>query len=183
MRDIRTARRAGPPLEIGYASVMTPLGPIWMAGSTEGIVKISLSGRSERSFLSSLAALLGHLDARARPDGAGLKILGRQLLQYFQGERREFTLPVDLLTLTPFQHRVLEETSRVPFGRVVPYGEIARSMRVPGAARAVGNALGRNPVPILIPCHRVVASDGTIGGFTGGTRLKRKLLAVEGLHL
>ena len=90
---------------------------------------------------------------------------------------------MDLHVLTPFQRDVLRATAWVPFGRVASYGAIAAAIGRPGASRAVGNALGSNPVPILIPCHRIIASDGTVGGFTGGTGLKRKLLGLEGISL
>jgi methylated-DNA-[protein]-cysteine S-methyltransferase len=91
-----------------------------------------------------------------------------------------FRTPLDLRSLTPFQQSVLQETRKIPYGSVITYGDIAGKIGNPGAFRAVGTALGCNPIPILIPCHRVVASGGKIGGFTGGLALKEKLLLIEG---
>lgn len=101
------------------------------------------------------------------------------LARYARGKCSVFRLRLDLSTLPPFTRAVLAETRRIPFGKTVSYGELARRIGRPRAARAVGQSLGRNPVPILIPCHRVIAGDGTLGGFTGGLRIKRKLLSLE----
>src|SRR5690606_37550960 len=99
------------------------------------------------------------------------------------GERREFDLPVDLPGLSPFSRQVLQATAAIPFGRLVTYREIAKEIGQPGATRAVGNGLGRNPVPIVIPCHRVVRSGGAIGGYGGGLAIKWRLLEIEGSSL
>ena len=95
-------------------------------------------------------------------------------------ERARFDLRLDLSELTPFHRRVLLAAAEVPAGKVVSYGEIARRIGRPAGSRAVGQALGRNPVPIVIPCHRVVAAGGQLGGYTGGLDIKRKLLRLEG---
>ena len=160
-----------------------PIGRVWMARTSKGIVRVCLRSRTRNAFLSSVQDLLRGAEFAPRRDDAVLEEAERQLRQYFLGTRQEFSLPVDLFALTPFQRRVLEATAQVPFGKVVPYGAIAGAIGRPAACRAVGNALGSNPVPILIPCHRVVASGGRIGGFTGGLGLKRKLLEVEGVVL
>ncbi|MFW6192474.1 MAG: methylated-DNA--[protein]-cysteine S-methyltransferase, partial [Gemmatimonadota bacterium] len=102
-----------------------------------------------------------------------------ELREYFRGDRRSFGVTPDLTGLTPFQQEVLEAISRVPFGERVTYGELARRIDRPKASRAVGNALGRNPVPIIVPCHRVVRSDGDLGGYTAGTGYKEQLLELE----
>ena len=107
-------------------------------------------------------------------------------MEYLEGKRRAFTLPVDLSLITrPFQRSVLMETSSIPYGQVKTYRDIARAIGKPGAARAVGNALGRNPIAIVIPCHRVISSGGGLGGFMrnaiGGEELKRRLLELEGV--
>jgi methylated-DNA-[protein]-cysteine S-methyltransferase len=104
-----------------------------------------------------------------------------QLVAYFSGSLREFTIPVDLSQTSDFTRRVLEATASIPYGETVSYGEIARMIRMPGATQAVGNALGANPVPIVIPCHRVIRSDGSMGWFTGGPHIKRALLRLEGI--
>jgi methylated-DNA-[protein]-cysteine S-methyltransferase len=104
-----------------------------------------------------------------------------QLSGYFSGKIREFTVPVDLSGVTDFTRKVLEATADIPYGETVSYGEIAATIGMPGATQAVGNALGANPVPIVIPCHRVIRSDGSMGWFTGGPHIKRALLRLEGV--
>jgi methylated-DNA-[protein]-cysteine S-methyltransferase len=108
-----------------------------------------------------------------------------QIGQYLDGSRQSFELEVDLSTVTPFQRRVLEAATRVPAGVVATYGEIARRIGKPRAARAVGQALARNPVPIVVPCHRVVAADGSLTGYSGrgGIETKAQLLRLEGAAL
>jgi len=108
-----------------------------------------------------------------------------QLDEFFSGHRRIFDLPLDLSLLTPFQRKVLAVTSRIPWGEVWSYQQVAGKMGRPKSSRPVGQALGRNPIPIVIPCHRVTASDGTLGGYCGksGLDLKRWLLRHEGVQL
>ena len=108
-----------------------------------------------------------------------LKEAAGQLDEYFTGERRDFDVPMEL-DGTEFQREVWSELTRIPYGETISYGELARRVGRPSAPRAVGQANGRNPVPIIVPCHRVVASNG-IGGYGGGLKLKRDLLAIEGV--
>lgn len=108
--------------------------------------------------------------------------LAGELEAYFAGELRQFSVPVDLSGVSDFTRRVLEATATIPYGETVSYGEIARMIGMPGATQAVGNALGANPVPIVIPCHRVIRSDGSMGWFTGGPEIKRALLRLEGVE-
>lgn len=115
----------------------------------------------------------------AREAPSALKDETRQLSEYFRGARRSFSLPADLSSVTRFQRRALEAAAAIPFGQVASYADLARAIGRPGASRAVGQAMGRNPTPIIIPCHRVIASGGKLGGFTGGSPLKRKLLQIE----
>jgi len=109
-----------------------------------------------------------------------LKETATQLEEYFAGERSEFELPMEL-DGTDFQRQVWTELSRIPYGETISYGELARRVGRPNGSRAVGQANGRNPIPIIIPCHRVLASNG-IGGYGGGLKVKRALLAVEGVN-
>jgi methylated-DNA-[protein]-cysteine S-methyltransferase len=102
-----------------------------------------------------------------------------QLEQYFAGERRQFELAIEPRG-TPFQRRVWQALSEIAWGEVCNYGDVARRIGQPGAARAVGQANGANPIPIVIPCHRVIASGGGIGGYSGGLGIKERLLALEG---
>jgi methylated-DNA-[protein]-cysteine S-methyltransferase len=118
----------------------------------------------------------GRRDAKRCRDAAA------QLGEYFAGKRREFDL--DLAPVgTDFQLRVWQALSEIPYGAVRNYGDIARAIGQRGAARAVGQAVGGNPLPIVIPCHRVIASDGTIGGYSGGLSIKHRLLAIENIEL
>lgn len=175
--------RNGSPANVCYASFPTRLGPIRAAWTSRGICHLTFRSRSAARFAAGLRrsfpdARIARVAASAAPWS-----LARQLAGYASGRARSFSAPIDLSALTPFQRRVLEATSKVPYGQVVSYGTIAAAIGNPGSSRAVGNALGGNPVPILIPCHRIIASGGDIGGFTGGLRAKRRLLAVEGILL
>ena len=124
----------------------------------------------------------GRRDFRPAPESGSLEASAlAQLREYLEGRRRHFDLPLDLGGTTPFRMRVLEELKRIPFGATVTYGEIAARIGCP-SPRAVGQAVARNPIPIIIPCHRVVARDGRLGGFTGGLDRKVALLGVEGIQ-
>jgi methylated-DNA-[protein]-cysteine S-methyltransferase len=118
-------------------------------------------------------------DAVETPDmlGGDAELLKR----YVRGEEVEFTLPVDLSALKPFTARVLTEIRRIPYGRTASYGAVARDLGYAGAARAVGQALKRNPIPLVIPCHRVIREDGSLGGFSMGLDMKIRLLLLEGI--
>lgn len=163
-----------------YCALLGDLvGPILVAVSAQGVVAIEFSD-SEETFLARLrsrtGAVLVHSPER-------VETAARQLREYLSGERDVFDLPLDLSTLTVFHRKVLLAVSKVPRGEVTTYGALARRMGRPKAARAVGQALGRNPIPILIPCHRVLASDGSLGGYSGkeGVRTKADLLRLEGM--
>jgi O-6-methylguanine DNA methyltransferase len=123
---------------------------------------------------------------RRRPEGRRdakrCRDASKQLGEYFAGKRREFDLELKPYG-TEFQLRVWNALRAIPYGAVRNYGDIARAIGKPGAARAVGGAIGSNPLPIVIPCHRVIASDGTIGGYSGGLAIKHRLLALEGAEL
>lgn len=106
-----------------------------------------------------------------------------QLSEYFSGGRQEFDVPLDLSGATDFQRRIYKRLVEIPFGRVVSYGDLADELGDPGAARAVGQAVGANPLPVVVPCHRVVRSDGRLGGFSGGLTRKVELLRLEGMDV
>jgi methylated-DNA-[protein]-cysteine S-methyltransferase len=122
----------------------------------------------------------------SRGDGPGAaaraRVVRAQLDEYFAGTRRTFDLPIAPRG-TAFQLRVWNALRAIPYGSVCNYGDIARAIGQPGASRAVGQANGRNPLPIVVPCHRVIASDGSIGGYSGGLAIKHRLLALEGVEL
>ena len=176
-------RRIGPHDTITYAAFPTRLGSIWVAWTRRGICRLSFRSRSARSFAADLRRTFPGAAITIGSEKEAPASLARELSDYSSGRTTSFTVPIDLAGLTPFQRLVLEATARIPYGEVVSYGTIAAAIGNPGSSRAVGNALGGNPVPILIPCHRIIAAGGRIGGFTGGLRAKRRLLAVEGISL
>jgi len=161
---------------IYYCALPTPIGRVFVAAGEAGLVRLSFR-QSEASFVAELGRRLGADVVRSPARTADIV---HQLRAYFAGERRSFDVRLDLRHTTPFQRRVLLAAARVPAGQVVSYGEIARRIGQPQGSRAVGQALGHNPVPIVIPCHRVIAAGGRIGGYTGGLGIKRKLLRLEG---
>lgn len=151
-----------------------------MAASAGGVVAVDLPGAPENRFFEYLRRKFpGFLYLeRTSPE---LDHGRREIEEYLAGDRREFDVPFHL-RVTPFQFRVLEAISVVPYGATATYGEIADRIGSPRAARAVGAACGANPIPLIIPCHRVVSSAG-LGGYGGGLELKRKLLHHEGVSL
>lgn len=157
------------------------IGPLLVAVGPHGLVAIEF-GQDEAAFAERLAKRGG---APVWPSQERVAEAIEQLRQYLDGSRREFELPVDLSGLTVFQRQVLKAALQVPAGVVATYGEIARRIGKPRASRAVGQALARNPIPIVVPCHRVVAADGSLTGYSGGAGVetKRSLLALEGATL
>ncbi len=153
----------------------SPVGPIVIAADSAGLTVLSIITKDDLPFFPQRTA-----DA----DSARLvDMASSQLVEYFSGKRTDFVIPIDLSGVTDFQQEVLKETARIPYGQVCSYGEVAASIGRPRAARAVGGALARNPIGIIIPCHRVVAHDGRLHGFSSphGIRTKAKLLKHEGL--
>lgn len=175
-RRLRSALdRAGHP-PIRFAVVPTPLGTVFIGLTEQGVCDLTFGQSSERAYRSALLKR----SPEVWRDDTGLAPVSEELLAYFAGELTRFTVPLDLRQVTPFTARVLRETRKITFGRLSSYGALASRLGAPGASRAVGGALGRNPIPIIIPCHRVLAQGGRIGGFTGGLATKRALLGVEG---
>lgn len=172
------ARRRARPARVYYTTVRTPLGRVSLASTERGLARVSFR-RKDAAFVAELRRRLGAEVVKA-PER--LRPVAAALARYFAGARHALDVPVDLAVATPFQRRVLLATRRVPAGRVVSYGDIARRIGQPRASRAVGQALGHNPIPIVIPCHRVVAGGGGLGGYTGGLWIKKKLLAIEGAY-
>ncbi len=157
----------------------TPVGPVLVAMTENGIVALDM-GIPERTFVSRLERQKGGRHVIHSQERTQRAL--RQLVEYFTGSRASFDLRLDLRGLTEFQREVLLRVSEIPRGRIATYGEISLLLGKPRAARAVGQALARNPVPIIIPCHRVVASDGSLSGYSGagGIKTKETLLSLEG---
>ena len=170
-----TFDRAGHPA-IRFGQIQSPVGLLYVGATDQGVCDVTFCRSSVRRYRERLL----RRSPEVWRDDAGLGTVGAELTAYFAGELTRFSLAVDLRQVTPFTARVLRETRKIRFGQVASYGEIAARIGSPGASRAVGGALGRNPVPIIIPCHRVVAQGGRLGGFTGGMPTKRFLLGLEG---
>jgi methylated-DNA-[protein]-cysteine S-methyltransferase len=169
--------------QVVWAVVGTEIGPLLLAATREGLVNVVFHATDavRDKALARLASRLGGEPVEA-PDSPLLAEAIRQVGAYFTGRRRDFELPLDWSLTSGFNRQVLRELAAgVPYGAVVGYGDLAGRVGQPGAAQAVGTAMGSNPLPVVVPCHRVVESDGGIGGFGGGLETKRKLLALEGV--
>ncbi|MFF9784560.1 methylated-DNA--[protein]-cysteine S-methyltransferase [Streptomyces nigrescens] len=164
-----------------WRRLATPIGPLLLAATREGLVRVVFHAdeRTARRELTRLEQLFGGPPLTGIPH---LTTATTELTAYFAGELRAFTVPLDWSLSSGFNARVLHALADgVPYGSVVGYQDLADRVGEPGAARAVGAAMGSNPLPVVVPCHRVVASDGGIGGFGGGLETKRLLLALEGV--
>lgn len=170
-----TYRRGGRGMRIHYATARSPLGRLLVAKTERGICAVRL-GDSDGALEKALRR--EYPEAEVRRDRDGLSQLVRRLVRHLEGRERRLDLPVDVQG-TAFQYRVWEELRRIPYGRTRSYGEIARAVGQPGGARAVGHACARNPVPLVIPCHRVIRGNGDLGGYGLGVERKRALLARE----
>jgi len=179
-RVAERARRAGL-VDVGYAEVDSPVGRLLVAATRGGLVRVAYPEEPVDHVLEELAETIS---PRVLEDRRITDPVRRDLDAYFEGRLRRFRAAVDwALTHPGFSRRVLEETARIPFGSVATYGELARRAGSPRAARAAGNALHDNPVPIVVPCHRVVPSTGGIGQYGGQEWRKAFLLELEGaLH-
>lgn len=175
-RLVARAKREGL-ATVGYDVLASPLGPLWVAIGPKGVTTIHYGDAPSESELRRLVRVYG---PGIVPDHRRSSALARELDQYFSGRRKSFDLDVDLSGLTPFQSRVLAATARIPFGEVSTYGAVAKRAGNAKASRAAGGALNSNPIPIVVPCHRVVGSTGALVGYAGGLEVKKRLLAIEG---
>jgi methylated-DNA-[protein]-cysteine S-methyltransferase len=164
--------------DVAFTTYDSPLGQGYVAATRRGLVSVALPNRSGDDFLAELTAGVSPrlLELPRRLDAAR-----RELDEYFAGRRHEFDLPLDWRLSRPgFYRRVLRATARLPFGVTSTYGEIAARAGNPRAYRAAGSALGHNPIPIVVPCHRVLRAGGQIGEYGGGPEMKEFLLQLEG---
>jgi methylated-DNA-[protein]-cysteine S-methyltransferase len=161
-------------VDVRYDVTESPVGELFLASTDRGLCRISyrVEGQEEE-----LARVYGVRVLRLPLDD-----VRRELDQYFEGQRREFDLPLDL-RVAPFHEAVLHELARVPYGRTETYGSLAAKVGRPRAARAVGTVMNRNPIPIVLPCHRIVGANGSLTGYAGGLHVKRALLELEGAML
>jgi methylated-DNA-[protein]-cysteine S-methyltransferase len=181
----RTAARAADEgiADCAYATVDSPVGRLITVATPRGLARIAyeLPNGGLESILDQVAERLSPriVEAPARLDD-----VRRELDEYFEGRREHFDLALDwALVSGPFTRRVLQATAEISFGATLSYRDVAEEAGSPRAFRAAGNALGSNPIPIIVPCHRVLASGGRLGGYTGGLDVKRALLAIEGRSL
>ena len=163
-------------LELSYRTIDSPLGPLLLAATRKGLVRVAFSREDHDSVLSRLAA---DVSPRILRTPRRLDKAARQLDEYFAGKRRAFTLPVDLQLAHGFRQSVLLHLRDIPYGKTESYTAVARAAGHPSAIRAAASACSHNPVPLVVPCHRVVRSDGTVGEYLGGPNAKRTLLAME----
>jgi methylated-DNA-[protein]-cysteine S-methyltransferase len=163
-------------IDVSYAPVESPFGTLLAAVTARGLVRVAFPEEDAASLVEQLARRISPRIAEAR---APLDQVRRELDEYFSGGRRTFAVAVDRALMGPFARRVLGVTAQIPYGRVLSYGEVAAQAGSPRGSRAAGNALGSNPVPIVIPCHRVLRSGGALGGYGGGLERKRWLLELE----
>ncbi|OLL19344.1 MULTISPECIES: methylated-DNA--[protein]-cysteine S-methyltransferase [unclassified Rhodococcus (in: high G+C Gram-positive bacteria)] len=163
-------------LDVAYRIVDTPVGPLLLAATPAGLVRVAYAAEDHEAVLARLAADISPriLAAPARLDAAA-----RQLDEYFRGARTAFDLPLDLRLARGFRREVITHLPRIGYGRTASYAEVATVAGSPRAVRAVGTACARNPLPVVLPCHRVVRSDGDLGRYVGGVDVKRALLRLE----
>jgi methylated-DNA-[protein]-cysteine S-methyltransferase len=164
-------------VDVSYAAVDSPFGSLLAASTERGLVRLAFPEENVDAVLERLATRISPriVEAPAAPQP-----LLRELEEYFSGQRREFELELDWSLIGPFGRKVLTVTSEIPYGGVLSYSEVAAEAGSPRGSRAAGNALGSNPIPIVIPCHRVLRTGGSLGGYGGGLDRKRWLLELEG---
>jgi methylated-DNA-[protein]-cysteine S-methyltransferase len=163
---------------LAYDALTTRLGPVYVACTEYGLAAVQIGG-SAAAWRRQLRRLFS---TPAEKQPAAVRKMAAQIREYLRGARRTLRGRIDWRVMSPFQRRVLRAALRIPYGRTSTYGKIATAIGNPRAARAVGRALGANPIPLVIPCHRVLASDGGLGGYSapGGVNVKRQLLRMEG---
>jgi methylated-DNA-[protein]-cysteine S-methyltransferase len=167
-------------LDVAYATEDSPVGPLLLAATERGLVRVAYLGEDLATPDAVLAELAARISPRVLAAPARLDPARRELEQFFAGRRRAFEVPLDWRLSAGFARRVLRATSRIPFGSVSSYKGVAAQAGSPRAFRAAGTALGSNPLPIVVPCHRVLHAGGGLGGYTGGLERKRVLLTIEG---
>ena len=175
----RTAEQSGI-LDIAYRTLETPVGSLLLAATEQGLVRVAYDREDHDRVLDALSAKVSPriLHAPARLDATA-----RQLDEYFAGRRRRFEVPLDLRLSGGFRRSVLDHLQAIDYGRTESYAQVAAATGSPLAVRAVGSACATNPLPVVLPCHRVVRSDGSLGGYIGGLQAKQVLLALEGALL
>lgn len=163
--------------DVYYGPVDSPFGTLHAALTRRGLVRLAFPEEDPEAMVHELA---GRLSPRIVEAGPALDPVQDELDRYFAARLKRFELPIDWTLVGPFGRRVLKRTAAIPYGGFLSYGEVAAEAGSPGGARAAGNALGANPIPIVVPCHRVLRAGGALGGYGGGLERKRYLLELEG---
>lgn len=163
-------------LEIAYRVLDSPIGPLLIAATELGVVRVAFAGEDHQAVLQNLSDRISPRILRAP---GRLDAVATQLDEYFRGQRRIFTLALDWQLSAGFRAEVLHQLPGIDYGHTASYAAVARLAGNPKAVRAVGSACATNPLPVIVPCHRVVRTDGGIGGYLGGVEAKRLLLALE----
>ena len=165
-------------LDVAYTTADSPYGPLLLASTPKGLVRVGLPNQDYDKLLEELAR---KVSPRVLEAAAPLDEARRELDRYFAGERERFELPLDWSLTGGFQLKVQRQINRIPYGQTRTYTEMARRAGNERAVRAAGTACGRNPLPVVVPCHRVLRSSGGLGGYGGGLPMKEGLLALEGI--
>ena len=166
--------------DVAYAVEPSPVGDLLVASTPRGLVRIAYN--AQESMDKALEELARRISPRVLEAPAALDEVRRELDEYFAGKRTSFDLPIDWRLHDGFGRRVLRATARIPYGELLTYAQVAAKAGSPRGYRAAGNALGSNRMPIVVPCHRVIATGGKIGGYTGGLERKEYLLELEGVR-
>ena len=163
-------------LDVAYGFAQSPFGPLLVATTKRGLVRVAYPDLRTDEVLERLAE---EISPRVLESSQGTEEIRRELEEYFERKRRTFAVQVDLSRVPGFGRKILQQTARIPFGSVATYRDMASRAGSPGAVRAAGNALGANPIPIVVPCHRVLRGDGSLGGYHWGLTRKRALIGWE----
>jgi methylated-DNA-[protein]-cysteine S-methyltransferase len=163
--------------DLSYAPIDSPFGPLLVAATKQGLLRLAFPEEDVDRVLERLAQ---RVSPRIVEAPAQLEATRRELEEYFGGRRRAFELPIDWALVGPFGRRVLDAASAIPYGGMLTYTQVAAQAGSPRGSRAAGNALGANPIPIVVPCHRVLRGSGALGGYAGGLERKQFLLELEG---
>jgi methylated-DNA-[protein]-cysteine S-methyltransferase len=166
--------------DVAYAQLDSPFGRLTVLSTKRGLLRLAFPEEPLDGVLERIAT---RVSPRIVEAPAQFDLLRRELEEYFAGERRRFELALDWSLTGGFTRRVLRATAAIPYGGVLSYGEVAGKAGSPRGSRAAGNALGSNPIPIVVPCHRVLRTGGGLGGYTGGLARKERLLGIEGVLL
>jgi methylated-DNA-[protein]-cysteine S-methyltransferase len=173
---LSAAAQADGILDLAYRVIDSPLGPLLLAATEAGLVRVAFSSEDHEAVLQSLS---DRISPRILNDPSRLEVATRELDDYFAGRRRAFDVPLDWQLSAGFRSTVLQHLPEIGYGRTATYAAVAQLAGSPKAVRAVGSACANNPLPLVVPCHRVVRSDGSMGDYLGGVEAKRMLLALE----